>query len=70
LLRQEEHWAEELQVLERASGRLAVGGPPPLRERVDKWRTNVAMVARLDEARLQGSDAGPQGFDYTGSDLA
>src|SRR5439155_4839297 len=56
--------------LERASGRLAAGGPSPLRERVEQRRTIVAMVAQLEEARLQGSAAGPEGFDYTGADQA
>ncbi|HEV3448096.1 MAG TPA: serine/threonine-protein kinase, partial [Gemmataceae bacterium] len=70
LLQQQERWSDVLQVLERASGRLAAGGPSPLRERVEQRRTIVAMVAQLEEARLQGSAAGPEGFDYTGADQA
>jgi Flp pilus assembly protein TadD/tRNA A-37 threonylcarbamoyl transferase component Bud32 len=70
LLQQQERWSETLQVLERASGRLAAGGPPPLRQRVEQRRTNVAMVARLEEARLQLRAAGPEEDDSTGADQA
>jgi Flp pilus assembly protein TadD len=70
LLQKQEQWSEELHVLERASGRLAAGGSPQLRERVEQRRKDVAMVARLEEARLQRSAAGLEEFDYTGADQA
>jgi tetratricopeptide (TPR) repeat protein len=70
LLQQQERWSQELQVLERASGRLAAGGSPQLRERVEQRRKDVTMVAQLEEARCQRSAAGPEGFDYTGADRA
>ncbi len=68
LLQKQERWSEEMQVLERASGRLAAGASTHLRERVDERRTNVAMVARLEEARLQCSGQGPEGIDDAGAD--
>ncbi len=71
LLQKEERWSEELRVLERASGRLAAGGSPQLRERVEQRRNEVALVARLEEARLQRSAVGPDGrLDNAGADQA
>jgi tetratricopeptide (TPR) repeat protein len=72
----QERWSEALQALERAEGRLASGGPLYLRERIEQWRKNATMVARLEEAGLQRASAGPQGesgqeaFDNVGADQA
>ncbi len=73
LLQNEERWPEALQVLERAAGRLATGGSQRLREGVELRRKNVAMVAELEEARLQQGvrkrpGKGGRGFDYQGAD--
>jgi tetratricopeptide (TPR) repeat protein len=72
LLQEQERWAEELQFLERASGRLAAEGPRGLRERVEVRRRNVAMVARLEDARLlrQLTGRGAGGFDLEGANKA
>jgi tetratricopeptide (TPR) repeat protein len=72
LLQQQERWAEELQTLERASGRLATGSLPHLRERVEQRRKNVTMVARLEDARLLQYSAGTgEGeFDFQAADEA
>jgi serine/threonine protein kinase/tetratricopeptide (TPR) repeat protein len=70
LLQRQERWAEELQVLERASGRLAAGGLPHLRERVEERRKDAAMIAKLDEAHLLCSTVGSEGFDMTGAHYA
>jgi tetratricopeptide (TPR) repeat protein len=70
VLQREERWPETLQVLERASGRLAAGGSPQLRERVKQRRRNVAMVARLEEAGLHRSSASLEALDFAGADQA
>ncbi len=73
LLQNEERWPEALQVLERAAGRLATGGPQRLREGVEQRRKNVAKVAELEEARLQRADLATTeeggGLDFKGADL-
>ncbi len=70
LLQNEERWPEALQVLERAAGRLATGGPQRLREGVEQRRQNVAMVAELEEARLQSVATVEKGggLDFNGAD--
>jgi tetratricopeptide (TPR) repeat protein/tRNA A-37 threonylcarbamoyl transferase component Bud32 len=71
--------AEALQALEHAEGRLAAGGPGHLRVAIERLRQDVALIAQLDDARLQRSligasstpkATGPAGedFDYAGAD--
>ncbi len=50
-----ERWPEVAQALQRAEGRLATGGPAHLHERVEQMKQVVAMVDRLDKARLLAS---------------
>jgi serine/threonine-protein kinase len=64
-----ERWPEALQALERARGRLAGGGPDELRERMDQRQNEVALVAQLEEARLQRAAARNRAaFDFEGAD--
>jgi tetratricopeptide (TPR) repeat protein len=65
-----ERWPKTLQALERATGRLAGSGSASLSERVNERRRNVALVARLEEARLQASAVKDRTFDHAGADLA
>ncbi|MFO0968008.1 MAG: tetratricopeptide repeat protein [Gemmataceae bacterium] len=66
-----ERWAEALQALERASGRLANGGSENLREQVQRRRQEVALVAQLEEARLSRWNlTGDRVFGLTESDRA
>ncbi len=74
LLQNEDRWPEALQVLERAAaGRMATGGPSRSCARACRvgGEKNVAMVAELEEARLQrASDGGVEGggvFDDRGA---
>jgi serine/threonine-protein kinase len=71
LLGKQERWSEALQALQRAAGRLAEDGPAHLRERVERMQREVALVARLEEARLQHAGAGKiDALDYEGADQA
>jgi tetratricopeptide (TPR) repeat protein len=63
-------WAEALQAVERAAGRLAEGGPGPLRWRVARCRREVALVAELEEAHLRRSAGADGALDYAASDRA
>jgi serine/threonine-protein kinase len=72
LLQEQERWPEALQALERTAGRLAGSGPASLRERVERRQKEVALVAWLEEARLQvaapGEEQAP--YDFAGADRA
>jgi serine/threonine protein kinase/tetratricopeptide (TPR) repeat protein len=70
LWQKQERWPEARQALERATGRLARGGSASLSERVEARRRDAALVARLEEARLQSSAVRDKTFDYAGSDWA
>jgi serine/threonine-protein kinase len=72
--REERKWAEAWKILERIEGRLEEGGDDELRQRVRRVRDDLTrlrrdqeMVAKLEEARLQGAAAGKDGFDWEGS---
>jgi serine/threonine protein kinase/tetratricopeptide (TPR) repeat protein len=69
-LQEQERWPEAVQALERAAGRLAGGDVAALRERVEGRRKEVALVGRLEEARLQGSAVKNRGFDFAAADRA
>jgi tetratricopeptide (TPR) repeat protein len=47
-----ERWLEVTQALRRVEGRLAVGGPAYLREGLEQVKRDLAMVDRLDKARM------------------
>jgi serine/threonine protein kinase/Flp pilus assembly protein TadD len=66
----QERWPEARQALERARGRLAGGGSASLSERVEARRRDVALVTRLEDARLQSSAVRDSTSDYAGADLA
>jgi serine/threonine-protein kinase len=74
LARQEKKWEDAWKALERAEERLATGGPEELRERVRRERRDLeqvrkdqVMIARLEEARLRGAEAGTgTSFDWKG----
>src|SRR6516225_4852741 len=66
----EERWPDAAMALERAEGRLANGGPPHLRDRVEEMRRDAAMVARLEEARLVASNIQKGMRDYGAADGA
>jgi serine/threonine protein kinase/Flp pilus assembly protein TadD len=70
LWQKREHWPEALQALERATGRLAWVGWDSRRDQVEQRRREVALVARLEDARLQTAAAAGTGFDYAGQDRA
>jgi serine/threonine-protein kinase len=65
-----ERWPEARQALERATGRLAWGGWGSRREQVERRRRETALVARLEDARLQASATMGTEFDYAGEDQA
>jgi tetratricopeptide (TPR) repeat protein/serine/threonine protein kinase len=68
-LRDQERWQEASAVLAVARGQLQGRGLTPLRERVEKAQRDVDMLVNLEEARLQRSVAGKQGyFDNAGAD--
>jgi serine/threonine protein kinase/Flp pilus assembly protein TadD len=71
LLQQQDRWAEAAQVLARAEGRLAGGGPAGLLEQVRRLRDEADWVAQLEEARLCAAGVGPgHHFNYAGADQA
>jgi serine/threonine protein kinase/Flp pilus assembly protein TadD len=68
---QKEEWSKAQQALERAVVRLGPSGPLTLQMEVDKRRREVALVARLEEARLKASCLSSHGFpDYAGAQRA
>jgi tetratricopeptide (TPR) repeat protein len=46
-------WPEAQAALERAAGHLGAGGPEELQQRLAQVRTDLLMVARLDEIRMR-----------------
>jgi serine/threonine-protein kinase len=70
-LQEQERWGEANRVLERAAVRLGEGRPADLRERMERMQRDVALAARLEEARLQNAAAGKGStYDYDGADRA
>jgi serine/threonine protein kinase/Tfp pilus assembly protein PilF len=65
-----EHWADARQALERADGRLAGGGPPHLRARIEQMRDEVCLAPALEEARLELWEIAADNFDYVRADKA
>jgi serine/threonine protein kinase/tetratricopeptide (TPR) repeat protein len=63
-------WPQALRAVERAEGRLAGGGPAPLRRRAEQVRERVQFVASLEESRLENSAVRDDHFDSTGADRA
>jgi tetratricopeptide (TPR) repeat protein/serine/threonine protein kinase len=50
-----ERWPEVTQALQRVEGRLATGGPVYVREQVEQMKKYVAVVDRLERARMLAS---------------
>jgi Flp pilus assembly protein TadD len=60
-------WCEARIALARAEGRLGKGGPKALRRRLEQLRTDIELVARLEEVRLSQADLKDGAFDRTGA---
>jgi tetratricopeptide (TPR) repeat protein len=60
------------QALERADGRLAGGGPPQLRERLQQLRDDLDFAAELEEARMTALEMAKEVYDWNwaGADAA
>jgi serine/threonine protein kinase/tetratricopeptide (TPR) repeat protein len=58
---QQEQWAKAIPALERAKGRLEGSGLGALQARVETQLRDVALITRLQEARLKGSINGLDG---------
>jgi serine/threonine-protein kinase len=70
-LRQREHWAEALAVLEQTRDRLGEAGPADLRRQVEQATADLALVDRLQAIRLKRSTIveGKEGkFDNRGAE--
>jgi serine/threonine-protein kinase len=62
---------EAVAAVKRAEGLLASGGgSEELQQRVDRWRADLKMVARLEAIRLERVAFKDEGFDTAGTDLA
>jgi serine/threonine-protein kinase len=61
-------WGEAQAVLGQAERRLGAGGPRDLRERLEQARDELALVARLDGARLRRATAVEGRLDNAGAD--
>jgi tetratricopeptide (TPR) repeat protein len=61
-------WAEALQALERAEGRLTQGGDTPLLNQVERMRKDVALVAALENSRLELLSLSSGELDYPAAD--
>jgi len=68
----QEQWPKALQALERATGRLEGSSSRSLQARVEAHRRDVALVALLKKAFLQGSAVASDHttIDYPGTDRA
>src|SRR5215831_9484265 len=64
---QASRWCEARIALARAEGRLGKGGPKALRRRLEQLRTDLELVARLEEVRLSQANLKDGAFDRTGA---
>jgi tetratricopeptide (TPR) repeat protein len=67
-LQEEGHWSEALQALERAEGRLTQGGDVRLHNQVAHMRNDVALVAALENSRLEILSLSSGELDYPAAD--
>ena len=63
-------WPEALSSVRRAQGILAGGGSPRLAQRIAQRRTDLELVARLEEIRLEQATVKGSIFDFAGTAAA